>query len=250
MTGIAAASFFSNSCRFGGCGLQFESLAELIVHIEDNHIDTDPRVLEKQEQQQPTYLALSYINRFMTDAARREQETMKKKATPKLSLSITGGMSRNSTATPPRHTSGNLTPPVTPPITPSSSFRSSTPTERERHQIPRQERPPHPDPREETLQVSLWQKLQDVPGPEAPHHQLPPARLHRDAAQNSRLGPAISNYPKRSPVPTVPTPNTLKDQVHALSCSQFFLISSPFLLHIFFITRIIWKEKYLCSIFY
>uniref|UniRef100_A0A4W5KHC2 C2H2-type domain-containing protein n=1 Tax=Hucho hucho TaxID=62062 RepID=A0A4W5KHC2_9TELE len=40
MTGIAAASFFSNSCRFGGCGLQFESLAELIVHIEDNHIVT------------------------------------------------------------------------------------------------------------------------------------------------------------------------------------------------------------------
>lgn len=38
MTGIAAASFFSNSCRFGGCGLQFETLAELIVHIEDNHI--------------------------------------------------------------------------------------------------------------------------------------------------------------------------------------------------------------------
>lgn len=68
------------------------------------------------------------ITRFMTDAARREQETMKKKATPKLSLSITGGVSRNSTATPPRHTSGNLTPPVTPPITPSSSFRSSTPT--------------------------------------------------------------------------------------------------------------------------
>lgn len=66
--------------------------------------------------------------RFMTDAARREQETMKKKATPKLSLSITGSVSRNSTATPPRHTSGNLTPPVTPPITPSSSFRSSTPT--------------------------------------------------------------------------------------------------------------------------
>ncbi|KAG7275484.1 hypothetical protein CRUP_022736 [Coryphaenoides rupestris] len=129
MTGIAAASFFSNGCRFGGCGLQFESLAELIVHIEDNHIDTDPRVLEKQEQQQPTYLALSYINRFMTDAARREQETLKKKATPKLSLSIGGGgVSRNSTATPPRHTSGNLTPPVTPPITPSSSFRSSTPT--------------------------------------------------------------------------------------------------------------------------
>lgn len=73
---------------------------------------------------------ISGVTRFMTDAARREQETMKKKATPKLSLSITGGVSRNSTATPPRHTSGNLTPPVTPPITPSSSFRSSTPTGR------------------------------------------------------------------------------------------------------------------------
>ncbi|KAI1902504.1 hypothetical protein AGOR_G00045440, partial [Albula goreensis] len=124
MTGIAAASFFSNSCRFGGCGLQFETLAELIVHIEDSHIDTDPRVLEKQELQQPTYVALSYINRFMTDAARREQ----KKVQPKLSLSLTGGVARNNVSTPPRHSSGSLTPPVTPPITPSSSFRSSTPT--------------------------------------------------------------------------------------------------------------------------
>ncbi|KTG41119.1 hypothetical protein cypCar_00010159, partial [Cyprinus carpio] len=161
MTGIAAASFFSNICQFGGCGLQFESLAELIVHIEGNHIetlkaskcswlffcgalwclcqsselfislfclDTDPRVLEKQELQQPTYVALSYINRFMTDAARREHESLKKKVQPKLSLSLTGSHSRNSVATPPRHNSGNLTPPVTPPITPSSSFRSSTPT--------------------------------------------------------------------------------------------------------------------------
>uniref|UniRef100_A0A673V8C2 JAZF zinc finger 1 n=1 Tax=Suricata suricatta TaxID=37032 RepID=A0A673V8C2_SURSU len=63
MTGIAAASFFSNTCRFGGCGLHFPTLADLIEHIEDNHIDTDPRVLEKQELQQPTYVALSYINR-------------------------------------------------------------------------------------------------------------------------------------------------------------------------------------------
>uniref|UniRef100_A0A8C9G0N0 C2H2-type domain-containing protein n=1 Tax=Pavo cristatus TaxID=9049 RepID=A0A8C9G0N0_PAVCR len=42
MTGIAAASFFSNACRFGGCGLHFPTLAELIEHIEDNHIgETD-----------------------------------------------------------------------------------------------------------------------------------------------------------------------------------------------------------------
>lgn len=38
MTGIAAASFFSNACRFGGCGLHFDTLTELIAHIEDNHI--------------------------------------------------------------------------------------------------------------------------------------------------------------------------------------------------------------------
>ncbi|XP_046690318.1 juxtaposed with another zinc finger protein 1a [Silurus meridionalis] len=128
MAGVAAASFFSNACRFGGCGLHFDSLAELIAHIEDSHIDTDPRVLEKQELQQPTYVALSYINRFMTEAARREQENQKKKVQPKLSLSVTGNVSRSSMSTPPRHSNGSLTPPVTPPITPSSSFRSSTPT--------------------------------------------------------------------------------------------------------------------------
>uniref|UniRef100_A0AAQ5WYL6 C2H2-type domain-containing protein n=1 Tax=Amphiprion ocellaris TaxID=80972 RepID=A0AAQ5WYL6_AMPOC len=89
---------------------------------------TDPCLLEKQEQQQPTYVALSYINRFVTDAARREHEASKKKVQPKLSLSLTGSLSRSNVSTPPRHTSGNLTPPVTPPITPSSSFRSSTPT--------------------------------------------------------------------------------------------------------------------------
>ncbi|KAG2464999.1 JAZF1 protein, partial [Polypterus senegalus] len=91
-------------------------------------LDTDPRVLEKQELQQPTYVALSYINRFMTDAARREQESLKKKIQPKLSLTLSSNVARGSVSTPPRHSSGSLTPPVTPPITPSSSFRSSTPT--------------------------------------------------------------------------------------------------------------------------
>uniref|UniRef100_A0A4W3HCK3 JAZF zinc finger 1 n=1 Tax=Callorhinchus milii TaxID=7868 RepID=A0A4W3HCK3_CALMI len=91
-------------------------------------VDTDPRVLEKQELQQPTYVALSYVNRFMTDAARREQESLKKKIQPKLSLSLSSTLSRGSLSTPQRHNSGSLTPPVTPPVTPSSSFRSSTPT--------------------------------------------------------------------------------------------------------------------------
>lgn len=42
MTGIAAASFFSNTCRFGSCGLHFPTLADLIEHIEDNHIGKWP----------------------------------------------------------------------------------------------------------------------------------------------------------------------------------------------------------------
>ncbi|XP_053468874.1 juxtaposed with another zinc finger protein 1a isoform X1 [Ictalurus furcatus] len=67
------------------------------------------------------------VCRFMTEAARREQENQKKKVQPKLALSATGNVSRNM-STPPRHSNGSLTPPVTPPITPSSSFRSSTPT--------------------------------------------------------------------------------------------------------------------------
>uniref|UniRef100_A0A803XZ04 Uncharacterized protein n=1 Tax=Meleagris gallopavo TaxID=9103 RepID=A0A803XZ04_MELGA len=66
--------------------------------------------------------------RFMTDAARREQESLKKKIQPKLSLTLSSTVSRGNVSTPPRHSSGSLTPPVTPPITPSSSFRSSTPT--------------------------------------------------------------------------------------------------------------------------
>ncbi|KAJ7407241.1 Juxtaposed with another zinc finger protein 1 [Pitangus sulphuratus] len=65
---------------------------------------------------------------FMTDAARREQESLKKKIQPKLSLTLSSTVSRGNVSTPPRHSSGSLTPPVTPPITPSSSFRSSTPT--------------------------------------------------------------------------------------------------------------------------
>lgn len=82
---------------------------------------------KKKEKKNPTSLS-SHNSRFMTDAARREHEAVKKKVQPKLSLTLTGSLCRSSVPTPPRHTSGNLTPPVTPPITPSSSFRSSTPT--------------------------------------------------------------------------------------------------------------------------
>lgn len=88
---------------------------------------TQLQVKQKKDKKNPTSLS-SHNSRFMTDAARREHEAVKKKVQPKLSLTLTGSLCRSNVPTPPRHTSGNLTPPVTPPITPSSSFRSSTPT--------------------------------------------------------------------------------------------------------------------------
>ncbi|XP_046628713.1 juxtaposed with another zinc finger protein 1 isoform X1 [Neodiprion virginianus] len=66
------AVFMLNICKFNGCGLTFKSLGDLIQHIEETHIDYDPRVVEQTEQQQPTCIPLSYVLRFLTDAARKE----------------------------------------------------------------------------------------------------------------------------------------------------------------------------------
>ncbi|XP_054751948.1 juxtaposed with another zinc finger protein 1-like isoform X2 [Lytechinus pictus] len=77
MTEIMAV-FFTNVCKFSDCGLTFPSLRQLIEHIEDAHIDNDPKFLEKQELQQPSSLPLSYVIKFVTDAAKHQHE--KKKA--------------------------------------------------------------------------------------------------------------------------------------------------------------------------
>lgn len=99
------AVFLINICKFDGCGIKFDSLGELITHIEDMHIgktrllnimllifstaisnsfpnipswsiriipDYDPHVIEEKEQLQPSCLPLSYVLRFITDAARKE----------------------------------------------------------------------------------------------------------------------------------------------------------------------------------
>lgn len=60
----------------------------------------------------------------MADAARREHKAVKKKVQSKLSLFLTGNLSRSNVSTPPHQTSGNLTPP----INPYSTLCSSTPT--------------------------------------------------------------------------------------------------------------------------
>lgn len=58
------AVFLINACKFSDCGLVFHTLGDLIQHIEDVHIVTDPRALEKMEAQQPGNVACSYIFRF------------------------------------------------------------------------------------------------------------------------------------------------------------------------------------------
>ncbi|XP_069702503.1 location of vulva defective 1 [Periplaneta americana] len=73
------AVFMVNICKFNGCGLTFPCLADLIQHIEDIHIDYDPRVIEQKELQQPACLPLSYVLRFFTDAARKEGHDVKRK---------------------------------------------------------------------------------------------------------------------------------------------------------------------------
>ncbi|CAN7983972.1 unnamed protein product [Ixodes hexagonus] len=66
------AVFLINNCKFNGCGLTFPTLRELILHIEDTHIDSDPRQLEKQELQPPSCLPVSCILRVFTEASRVE----------------------------------------------------------------------------------------------------------------------------------------------------------------------------------
>lgn len=72
--------------------MTFSSLGQLIEHIEDSHIDNDPSFLEKQEGQQPSALALSYVIRFVTDAAKHQPKEKKKpklhKSSPKATLLI------------------------------------------------------------------------------------------------------------------------------------------------------------------
>ncbi|KAH8278665.1 hypothetical protein KR018_006658 [Drosophila ironensis] len=66
------AVFLINVCKYNGCGITFPSLSDLISHIEDTHIDYDPKVVEQKEQAQPACLPLSYILRFYTEENRKE----------------------------------------------------------------------------------------------------------------------------------------------------------------------------------
>ncbi|KAJ1520942.1 hypothetical protein ONE63_004019 [Megalurothrips usitatus] len=73
------AVFMINICKFDGCGIIFQGLGDLIQHIEESHIEYDPVLIEKQEEQHPVSLPLSYVLRFFTDAARKELPDVKPK---------------------------------------------------------------------------------------------------------------------------------------------------------------------------
>lgn len=101
--------FLINICKFNGCGITFPSLGDLIQHIEDTHIDYDPKVIEQKEQAQPACLPLSYVLRFITDAAARKEA-------PFLNNNTTGAELKRKLAI--KHHSYSM----------SSSNRSNTPT--------------------------------------------------------------------------------------------------------------------------
>ena len=61
------AAFFKYICRFESCQKKFNSLFDLINHIEYSHISRDPKLLKQQELSQPPAVALSYVNCFFSE---------------------------------------------------------------------------------------------------------------------------------------------------------------------------------------
>ncbi|XP_066932302.1 juxtaposed with another zinc finger protein 1-like [Clytia hemisphaerica] len=61
------AAFFKYICRFENCQKKFNTLFDLINHIEYSHISRDPILLKQQELSQPPAVALSYVNCFFSD---------------------------------------------------------------------------------------------------------------------------------------------------------------------------------------
>lgn len=67
------AAFYKYICRFENCQKKFNTLLDLIDHIEYIHIIRDPIVLKKQELSQPAAVALSYVNCFFSEHFRDDR---------------------------------------------------------------------------------------------------------------------------------------------------------------------------------
>ncbi|XP_060849327.1 juxtaposed with another zinc finger protein 1 [Rhopalosiphum padi] len=61
------AVFLLNECKFNNCGLCFKNLYDLIQHIEDKHIDTDPKPIELIDRTEQQCLPLSCVMRFFSE---------------------------------------------------------------------------------------------------------------------------------------------------------------------------------------
>ena len=58
--------FFLNTCKFNDCGKTFSTLQELIYHIEDTHLDFEPKNGETEFNKQTTCMPVSYIFRLFS----------------------------------------------------------------------------------------------------------------------------------------------------------------------------------------
>ncbi|XP_017848982.1 myosin-G heavy chain isoform X2 [Drosophila busckii] len=91
------AVFLINICKFNGCSKTFQSLSDLISHIEDTHIDYDPKVVEQKELAQPSCLPLSYVLRFISEDARKEAPTFLSNSSNSNTNSITNNGNNGNT---------------------------------------------------------------------------------------------------------------------------------------------------------
>ncbi|KAI5729144.1 hypothetical protein M8J77_026013 [Diaphorina citri] len=70
------AVFMINICKFDRCGIIFKNLADLIQHIEENHIDNESTLQynNTKEIENATCLPLSYVLRFYTNKVKVEED--------------------------------------------------------------------------------------------------------------------------------------------------------------------------------
>lgn len=72
--------FFVNTCKFNGCGLTFSTLQELIYHIEDTHLDFEPKNVDENEFKQNNCMPVSYIFRLFSGEYTNNQSPIKPKS--------------------------------------------------------------------------------------------------------------------------------------------------------------------------
>ncbi|GJQ73956.1 hypothetical protein Trydic_g18890 [Trypoxylus dichotomus] len=83
------AVFLLNNCTYPDCRKKFTNLSNLIYHIEEEHIDFSPAVIEEKERQKVQSIPLSYVLKYSQlyrPPEAKDNSTLLKKAsvTPKI----------------------------------------------------------------------------------------------------------------------------------------------------------------------